>query len=247
MEQVKIILNPKYKELSSFVTNIATIFPLEGKTIYKSRNEIKVFETGPFVINVKQYKVPSLFNRLIYTFFRVPKCIRAYKYAQEIMARGFYTPEPIAYVIYKQFGFIQRSYFISIQSPYSHMLYDFGEGELSGRENIIIDLARYTASLHEKEVYHKDYSPGNILYETTGNGTSFCLVDINRMEFGPVSLQKGCANFARLWGKKDMFLLLATEYAKSRNYDIEECIRLVLEYRASFWTKYNKKHGIYFD
>lgn len=46
------------------------------------------------------------------------------------------------------------------------------------------------AELHEAEVYHADFSPGNVLYDRTEEGVRFSLIDINRMYFGPVSLNE---------------------------------------------------------
>jgi len=67
------------------------------------------------------------------------------------------------------------------------------------------------------------------------------------MSFGEVSMQKGCANFARLWGETGFFELLATEYAKARGLDAKECIRLVLDARKKFWIKFRKKHVVKFN
>jgi glycosyltransferase involved in cell wall biosynthesis len=122
-------------------------------------------------------------------------------------------------------------------------MYEFGKGGINGREHIVDALARFTARLHEAGVYHKDYSPGNILFDETPDSgeVKFCIVDINRMRFAPVSVRKGCANFARLWGQKDMFCLLASAYAKARNADGEDCIRWILHYRDKFWRGFVAK------
>ena len=44
---------------------------------------------------------------------------------------------------------------------------------------------------------HRDYSPGNILFDKIDGEYHFMLVDINRMSFGKISIDMGCANFAR--------------------------------------------------
>ena len=44
----------------------------------------------------------------------------------------------------------------------------------------------YTAVMHEREVLHLDYSPGNILWDKDDEGYHFTVVDINRMRFGKV-------------------------------------------------------------
>lgn len=236
-------LNPKYEPLRCFIEQIPFTFAHEGNTIYKLRNEIKVIPIEGINLNVKQYRIPSFINRIAYTFFRSPKCIRAYDYALCLLGKGFETPEPIAFILTKKRGLINISYFISEQSTYTRRFYEFGEGGIAGREDIITAFALYTARLHEAEVYHRDFSPGNILFEKKEASVHFSLVDINRMSFGTVSVEKGCRNFARLWGQDDFFRLLAKTYAEARQADVEECTRLILHYRLRFWKRYIQKHG----
>ena len=94
---MKEIINPAYGRFEDFVRRVPRIFSEEGKTIYKARNEIKVFEVDGVELNVKRYRVPLLINRVIYRFFRQPKAVRAYEYALRLVAKGFETPAPIAY------------------------------------------------------------------------------------------------------------------------------------------------------
>jgi hypothetical protein len=85
-----------------------------------------------------------------------------------------------------------------------------------------------------------------ILFDLVGDTPEFCIVDINRMEFGSVSLQKGCANFARLWGSPEMFRIMATEYAKTRGWDTETVCSEVLKYRRQYWQKAIRKRPAQF-
>ena len=84
--------------------------------------------------------------------------------------------------------------------PHDRNFYEFGRGGIDGREDILRAFARFTARVHEAGFLHVDYSPGNILFRKGAQGIDFCLVDINRMHFGLVSVRSGCENFARLWG-----------------------------------------------
>lgn len=244
---MKIILNPAFESLRAFVESIPQIFEKEGRTIYEGRNEIKVFQVNGMEVNVKRYRVPILLNRVVYSFFRKTKGIRAFSYPLQILNKGFETPEPIAYIEIKKCGLIHHSFFISMQSPYAHTFYEFGNATAEQYEEIAKAFASYTAKLHDAQIYHKDYSPGNILFDKIDGEYHFSLVDINRMSFGEVSMQKGCANFARLWGSTGFFELLATEYAKARGLDTKECIRLVLDARRKFWIKFRKKHVVKFN
>lgn len=168
---MKEVINPAYGRFEDFVRRVPRIFSEEGKTIYKARNEIKVFEVDGVELNVKRYRVPFLINRVIYRFFRQPKAVRAYEYALRLVAKGFETPAPIAYILFRKKGFLGYSYFISLQSSYK-TLYKVGQRPVEGNEDIFRALGTYMAELHEAEVYHADFSPGNVLYDRTEEGLS---------------------------------------------------------------------------
>lgn len=247
---MKIILNPAFQQFEPFVKSIPERFDKEGKTIYKQRNEIKVFDVDETLINVKRFGVPPCWNRVAYTFFREPKAERAFYYAIRLHAIGIETPRPIAFILSKRNGLLYDSYFISLQSDdYIRNMYEFGSGGVAGREDILRAFARFTAHLHTNGIYHPDYSPGNILFEETDGVWNFCLVDINRIHFNddPVPVRKGCANFARLWGQEPIFRLLAETYAEARSANADECTRLILEARNAFWQKYRRKRDIPFE
>ena len=88
---MKEVINPAYGRFEDFVRRVPRIFSEEGKTIYKARNEIKVFEVDGVELNVKRYRVPLLINRIIYRFFRRPKAVRAYEYALRLVIYGTNT------------------------------------------------------------------------------------------------------------------------------------------------------------
>ena len=102
---MSLVLNFRYKYISSFVEKIPSIFSCEGVSIYKSRNEIKIFQVDDLTINVKSYKKPIFINRIAYTFFMESKAKRAYVYALRLMSLGVNTAEPIAYIEEKSNGF----------------------------------------------------------------------------------------------------------------------------------------------
>lgn len=250
MRKSNTILNPQYPQYASFVHSVQERFDREGTTIHHGRNKIKVFDVGDLQLNVKQYKIPAFLNRLVYTFIRKPKAVRAYQYALKLLSKGFDTPVPVAYIIEKKTALIHYSYFVSIHLPGMRNMYEFGKGTLEGREYILTALGRYSACLHEAGICHKDYSPGNILFkEKEGKEVRFSLVDINRMTFSstPLTVKEGCKNLARLWGKENLFRLVAQAYAEARNADVTQCTTWILHYRKRFWTRYAKKHELLFE
>ena len=120
-------------------------------------------------------------------------------------------------------------------------------------------LACFAAHMHKQEVLHRDFSPGNILWEKAPlnppkrgkefhpHSLYFSLVDINRMRFGPVSMEEGCRSFARLWGPKRFIQLLVEEYARQRGFDPQVCVDITMQARVRFWTRYQKKREMEFQ
>ena len=106
------------------------------------------------------------------------------------------------------------------------------------------DLQGAVAAMHEAGILHRDFSPGNILFEENAGGCRFSIVDINRMRFGRVSVERGCRNFARLWGQIGFFRILADEYAAARHADHEHCFDVMRKARAKFWKRFSKRHKV---
>ena len=233
-----LVINPTYEPLREWIQALPTTFAQTGKVIYNARNQIRLMQTPDgSEVCVKRFHAPRSLNRWIYTFLRAPKAVRAYKNALRLQQEGISTPEVMAYILMTKRGLLGESYLISRRSNLTRDLYEFRHHPLEGYEPIVRDFARFTARMHEKGILHKDYSPGNILFDVTPDGqTHFELVDINRMRFDhPVGLDRACHSFRRLWGKEDFFVLLATEYARARGWDEQRCIRLTLKYWRRFW------------
>jgi serine/threonine protein kinase len=239
---MKIIINPQYKEaFGDFVRSLPQQFDQSGEEIYRVRNIIKIFEENGIRLCVKSYKKPIFINRLVYSFFRPSKASRAYENALQVLARGFETAEPIAYIEETEGGLLGKSYFVSLVCPYPTDLRHFGHQQFYSDENreILRLVGKLNAKLHKKEILHLDFSPGNILYQNIDGEYHFSLLDINRMVFRPVNMREGCQNFQRLRGTEEMFNIMAEAYAKERGFDVETCQKLTLEY--------NKEHVIYLN
>lgn len=69
----KIILNPQYKSLYTFIETLPQNFNAGGEIVQDRRNTIKKFKVNGLEINVKRYRVPIFINRIAYTFFRKSK------------------------------------------------------------------------------------------------------------------------------------------------------------------------------
>ena len=240
---------PRYAHLETFAASMPQIFEHEGEVIYRGRNLIKTM-TAPdgTLVNVKRYHQPAGPNRLIYSWgLRESKGSRAVRYPAILAAKDIGTPDAIALVEERNsLGLLGYSYLLTVQSPYPNTLYAMGDAKEGEFEALAEALGRFAAHLHEQEVLHKDFTPGNILWSHDADGYHFALVDINRMAFGPVSSKTGLATLCRLWGPKAFVRLTAESYAQARGYDVATAVQYVMERRARFWRRYGKKHTIKF-
>lgn len=247
MKLSKFYINPKYARLRLALAKIPSIFDTQGQEIYHSRNVIKVFHVDGIALNVKSYGHPNWINKFVYSSgLRKPKGLRAYQYPSVLRKKGIGTPEEVAYIEYRHWHILKRSFFISVQSPYPHTFYEAGNFEAHQHDDLAEAFAKFTARMHEQGVMHRDYSPGNILWDQQGGEYHFLIVDINRLYFGPVSLRKGCRNFARLWGPKSFFITIVRTYARCRHFDEELALRVALCERKRFWKRISRKHPVKF-
>lgn len=247
----KVRLNPRYRHLEDYILSLPEKMDTGdgGEMIHHGRNTIMMFSAPDgILLNVKRYHKPSLLNAFIYSSgIRKAKGLRAYLYPEILLAKDIETPESVAYIEERRWGIIRHSYYISIQCPYGHRLYEIGNAAPEVYEPLAEALAAMTVRMHENGVLHRDFSPGNILWDVKDGKYRFSIVDINRMYFGPVDMRMGCANFARLWGPKRFISLLVAEYARLRGFDVSECERITMERRSRFWKHYMKKRKIEFE
>lgn len=240
---MRIVIHPKYESLRAWLEQLPAAFEQQGEVIYEERNQIRRMEAEGVSVVVKRFQQPAFTNRMVYSWCRKPKAERAYENALELSKRGFATPVPIAYILCGE-GLLAESYLVTKASELQHTFYDFRDGVIAGKEELIEAFARYAASLHNAGVLHKDFSPGNILYDKVNGQWQFELVDINRMRFGNVSPKLGCENLCRLWGKSDFFEVLCPVYAKERQIDETQCLKWIQEGRKRFWKHHTHEHFV---
>lgn len=210
---MKYVINPAYKEkLEHFLCNIRGYFFDNHNTIHKARNELKIIAYDGIDTVVKSFKVPNLINRIVYTFFRDSKAKKSYDNALKI---GEFTPTPVGYIEFFRFGLLQESYFISEKFTYDFTIREpLLDKNFEDRENILRAFGHFTFLLHEKNIFHDDYSPGNILIKKHEDHYEFKIVDINRMKFFTFSRKDRAKNFAKLWAKDEDLRIIADEYTK---------------------------------
>lgn len=226
---IKYELNNKFKNFENFLFNIKRYFSKNKNTIHKARNELKIIKCEDIDTVVKAFKVPNIINQFAYAYFRDSKAKKSYKNAIRLKELNIETPEAIAYIeFYKNFLF-KESFFVAKKFSYNFTIREALENKkLENREFIIKEFVKFTFNLHKNGVYHKDFSGGNTLVVLKDDGScEFSIVDINRMEFKSIDLQKGLDNFAKLWLDEDNIKLISSTYAKLSNSDENEALEIL--------------------
>ncbi|MEA3352542.1 MAG: lipopolysaccharide kinase InaA family protein [Campylobacterota bacterium] len=200
------------KEINNLLVNIRNFFLNSDKSIHKARNEIKIIDYKNKELVVKSFKVPHFINRIVYTFFRDSKAKKSYDNSVRIID---YVPKPIGYIEFKKFGLLYDSYYVSENFQYDFTIRELlFDDDFQDKKLILKLFAKFTSDLHENNIYHLDYSPGNILIKKTTDGYIFKIVDVNRMKFIKFDLDTRAKNFSRIWFNDDDLTYVAKEYMK---------------------------------
>ncbi len=242
----KYTLNEKYTSFENELLNIKDIFQNSNESIHKARNELKVIELHEIKCVVKAFKVPHIINRIAYTFFREGKAKKSYNNAIKLQQLNVNTPEPIGIIEFFQTGLLSQSFFIARYEPYDFTIREVFHHKVDDVEEILKQFAKFTYEIHQKGVWHVDYSLGNILISKQDDGKyKFSLVDINRMEFKEITPQEGLKNFNKFWAKFDEDLpLIAKEYAKLADFDENEAVNIVLNEAKALEDRVNLKRKL---
>lgn len=228
-----------HKKYIDLLNNLQIYFDKSNKSIHKARNEIKIIDFDDESLVVKSFKIPNITNKIVYTFFRDSKAKKSYENSLKIEN---FAPKPIGFIEFKKFGLLNESFFVS-----EHFAYDFTIREVLkdsafvDRERIFKTFAHFTFLLHEREIFHLDYSPGNILIKKMDDKYIFKIVDINRMEFKPLSLDERLKNFSKLWANNDDLKTIVKEYCALANTDEESSVKKALQYSQAHKDRKNAK------
>jgi len=218
-------------ENEEFLKSIQSHFNGVKKSIHKARNEIKIVPYKKQQYVVKSFKIPNLFKSILYTFFRDSKAKKSFLNSVKI---GSFAPNAVGYIEFYRNGLLKDSYFVSEYFDYDFTIREpLLDSNFKDRDRIFRAFARFTLELHNNNIFHKDYSPGNILIKEENGEYIFKIVDINRMKFFKLSNSDRAKNFSKLWASDDVLEIIGNEYLKHYNAPksfIDDMIR------------YNQKH-----
>ena len=195
------------------------------------RNTIKTFVYNSETINVKSFKVPDFFNKIIYRFFRKSKAKRSYEFATILLQHNIGTPRPIAYLENFNWLGLTTSYYVCAHIEdvitFREIIHD---DFYPDRDTIIAEFSIFCYLLHQSGIEFLDHSPGNTLIKKEGDHYSFYLVDLNRMQFHEkMSFEARMNNLCRITATQSIVEKMSIAYAKVSGLDYD------LVY-TTFWT-----------
>ncbi len=229
--KIQFELAPGYEILEGWVKALPERFMLDGTSIFKDRNEVKVFLEQGFELNVKAFKLPNLINRYVYVYLRGSKAARSFRNALRFLDNGALTPTPVAWVECLEDGKLRKSYYVSLNFKTDFDLRAVLNHQVVDSRNILAQWVHFTWSkLHQNGIYHLDYSPGNTLIQKVEGSYQFAVVDLNRMKFLAVGFEKGIRNFRQLDTNEENLRLIASEYAALCGEPAEKAIALLIGY-----------------
>jgi hypothetical protein len=183
-------------------------------------------------IVIKQYRgqgIPKLKSLV-----QASKAARAWRGAMALIAAGFATPLPLAYLERRKRGFVQDSFFLAerIRDAQEIRLL-FRERSEEGLKPLLSDLAAQLCRMHEKGILQRDLSDGNILVKQEGGGIRFYLLDTNRIRVRTkISGAARARNLIRLGIPARLRHFFLEQYAAAAGRPLRRSFE--------FWYKLNK-------
>lgn len=157
-----------------------------AQILLDKRNRIGVVSLPFSSGRVKQIVVKEFSSRGVVRLksaFLPPKAIRAWRGALALEQRGLATARPVAYLIKREAGFVDRSFLLTEKledvEEIRHLFRRLSPSELAP---LLASLAGYLSLSHSRGILHRDLSDGNVLVSKDKDGKPlFYLLDTNRI------------------------------------------------------------------
>ena len=200
----------------------------EGTVIFERRNTLRLTDG----VVVKRFAVPNIGKGFIYGLICKSKARRSYEYA---LRMSNLTPAPIAYREVRICGILRESFYACEASACTRTFNELiGAPTYPHRQEILAAIGRFTATLHQQGILHRDYSGGNILFNEDGSRVE--VIDLNRIRFCKhLSREQRLRNFERLNIDREALTIMATAYAKAMNEEAGQDAQYIITHR---WYKH---------
>jgi tRNA A-37 threonylcarbamoyl transferase component Bud32 len=148
------------------------------------------------------------------------------------------TPKPIAFREVRVCGLLRESWYACELSACKHTFNDLIDApDFPKRKAILEAIGRFTATLHQQGILHRDYSGGNILFNEDGSKVE--VIDLNRIRFyNKLSRTQRLKNFERLNIDREALHVIASAYAEQMQEDANDDAEYIIAHR---WYKHEKQ------
>lgn len=228
--------------------------PAGAEIIYDERNRLFRIHVEGIPYIVKAFRRPNAVNSVAYVTVRRSKARRSYENALRLEGLGVATPRPEAYMEVRRGLRLHESYYIcrDVASPQIRHW-----ERRPDSEPLLSAFADDIVRLHALGVWHKDFSPGNILVSgDPQGGYRFYYIDLNRMKFDVHDPERLLSMFGRMHEHEAPLRSLAAHYsaalhrARGAGDPVPAGIdpatveaRAVEEYRR-FWARHRRKQRL---
>ena len=218
-------INQNEKNLGDFFNNLENIFYEKNLLLGSGRNTLKKIKFNERVFVIKSFKIPNIFQAIIYANIRKSKAERSYLNSMKLISAGLHSPKPIGYSVYRNKLKIFQSYYISEYHNYEHD-FRFLVNDFNSNIKIVEGFIKVIIKMHDSNIYHHDLTPGNILISPKSKNF-FSFVDNNRMSFKKMNLKMRMESISKLTNNIDQLNIFAELYAKNSLYHHDECIKYI--------------------
>ena len=224
------------QDLADRIKALPWIFDTTGIAIYVARNVVKEMNWGDLQVVVKSFKIPGRVRGAIYGSYRKSKARRSYENSLELTNRKIETPEPLGFLECYFKSSIKRSFYVSKKWEADFTFRDpLFKDDFPDRQEILAEIGRFSWNMHMNEVYHRDFSSGNILVKATGASKwTFALVDVNRMHFRALTFRERMKSFAPLWASDKDLTTIVKAYTEASKDNLTTATSLALSFSRNF-------------
>jgi tRNA A-37 threonylcarbamoyl transferase component Bud32 len=196
----------------------------------------KLPDEHPAEVVVKRF-IPRTLTEIIKFVWRDSPAWRAFKLAHQMAQLGLVTPAPKAAGEFRRYGLLKECYLVTAAMQDAVPLSQFNArcADLARRTNVVRQLARIYAILHDSGFYHSDPSQTNFMILSHPNDCDeVVLIDLDGLRHGgDMNIGKSARDLQRLLlrgfiPRRERAWFIAV-YTHSRNVlmDARELLRII--------------------
>lgn len=212
--KLHIVTAPGFGSFVPLMESVARgVLPDGAVCIYPGRrNQLYRFPTPEGDMVVKCFRRPGPVNSFVYGHLRKGKACRSYLNSLRLSRMGIGVPQPVAYAEIRSGARLGRSFYLCRAVEGDTIRFYESRPDC---DEMLHALAREMLRLHLLGVWHKDFSPGNVIVRRESDGSyAFNYVDLNRMRFDVGDHGRQLRNFERINYTEMHTLRLARAYAR---------------------------------